>query len=260
MALHPGPAAPELTRLQPIVLDCAGARSNSWPVKNSTISNYYNQTAMADAVERGEHRHVIGGMWDEIGDLQLTFLQANGLKPESTLLDIGCGSLRLGVRAAAYLDPANYWGTDLNPVLLEAGYEREIVPAGLSSQLPRSNLIADEEFTFPGVPSHIDFAIATSVFTHLPFNYMRLCIANLGRHVVSPCTFFFTVFVPPNGLSVTESHRQPVGGKVTHPHRDPYHYSVADLQHAAAETPWSIDFIGDWNHPRNQMMVKAVKP
>lgn len=228
-------------------------------MQTSAISNYYNEPAMADAVRRGEHREVIGSLWDEIGDLQLRFLEANGMAPSSTLLDIGCGSLRLGVRAVDYLDSGNYWGTDLNPVLLDAGYEKEIIPAGLAGKLPRSHLMADGEFAFAGIPTSIDFAIATSVFTHLPFNYMRLCLANLARHVVSPCTLLFTVFVPPDGLSVTESHRQPRGGKLTHPHRDPYHYSVGDVRYAAAQTPWSVDFIGDWDHPRNQMMVKATK-
>lgn len=228
-------------------------------MSKEAISNYYDQAAMAAAVERGEHREVIGGMWDEIGGLQFDFLKVNGLTPASTLLDIGCGSLRLGLRAVEYLDPGKYWGTDLNSILLDAGYENEIVPAGLANKLPRSHLIADAEFSFQGVPEEIDFAIATSVFTHLPLNHMRLCLANLAQHVTSPCIFFFTIFAPPVGAPVTQSHRQPKGGKITHPHRDPYHYTVADLHHAAADTAWSIEFLGDWDHPRNQMMVKAVK-
>lgn len=223
------------------------------------ISNYYDKAGVSAAVGRGEHRDVIGSMWDEIGSLQLDFLRANGLTPESSLLDIGCGSLRLGVRAVEYLESGRYWGTDLNTALLDAGYEKEIVPAGLDERLPRSHLLADENFEFAGVPASIDFAIATSVFTHLPLNHIRLCLANLAKHVTSTCTFYFTVFTPPGGLSVTESHRQPRGGKLTYPHRDPYHYCVADLHFAADATPWSIEFIGDWNHPRNQMMIKAQK-
>lgn len=224
------------------------------------LSNYYNKAAMAAAVERGDHRDVIGGRWDEIGDLQLAYLQANGLTPESKLLDIGCGSLRLGARAVDYLEPGNYWGTDLNAVLLDAGYEKEIVPAGLAEKLPRSHLIADEEFAFSGIPADVDFAIATSVFTHLPLNHMRLCLANLAQRVTSACTFYFTLFTPPEGMPVTGTYDQAKGGKRTYPHRDPYHYAVADLQYAAEETPWTVTYIGEWGHPRNQMMAKAEKP
>lgn len=223
------------------------------------ISNYYDKAGVAAAVARGEHRDVIGSMWDEIGGLQMAFLQANGLAPQHSLLDIGCGSLRLGIHAVAFLDAGNYWGTDLNSALLDAGYEKEIGPAGLSHKLPRGHLLTDDDFSFPEVPADMDFAIATSVFTHLPLNHMRLCLTNLAHRVTSPCTFFFTIFMPPNGGVVTESHRQRPGGKLTHPHRDPYHYSLADVVYAAAETPWSIEFVGVWNHPRNQMMIKATK-
>lgn len=223
------------------------------------FSIYYDKAAIADAIERGDHREVIGGMWDEIGSLQLAFLRSNGLSPESTLLDIGCGSLRLGVRAVEYLSPCQYWGTDLSSALLDVGYEREIIPGGLADRLPRTNLIADEEFTFTSVPNVVDFAIATSVFTHLPLNNIRLCLANLAQHVTSRCTFFFSVFTPPDGLPAVQSYRQAPGGVLTHPDRDPYHFSVADLHLASAGTPWTLTYVGNWDHPRNQMMVKAEK-
>ena len=221
------------------------------------FSVYYDDEAVNSAVQDGRHRELIGGMWDEIGNLQLEFLKSRGLRPENRLLDVGCGSLRLGVRAVDYLLPANYWATDISPALLDAGYDKEIIPAGLSSKLPRSHLIVDSEFQFPGIPTSFDFAIAQSLFTHLPFNHLRLCLTNLGRKLTSSCTFFFTVFIPPDGLPVTDSHRQSPGGVVTHTHRDPFHYTLADIQHAAAGSGWLIELVGEWNHPRNQMMVKA---
>ncbi|MGC1464305.1 MAG: hypothetical protein WA792_01085, partial [Pseudolabrys sp.] len=105
------------------------------------LSNYYNQDWVAEGVSAGKHRALIGGLWDEIGSLQLEFLRANGLTPQSRLLDIGCGSLRLGVRAIEYLNVGHYWGTDINESLLAAGFEKEIIPNGLARKLPRENLI-----------------------------------------------------------------------------------------------------------------------
>ena len=221
------------------------------------ISNYYDKDAIASAVDRGAHRDVIGGLWDEIGELQLTFLKSRGLKPEHVLLDIGCGSLRLGVRAVEYLDVGNYWGTDLNGTLLDAGYEREIEPAGLAGKLPRPHLVVDERFDFPGIARNIDFAMATSVFTHLPLEYMHLCLENLARHVSRECTFFFSVFSPPEGQSAQGMCRQPLSGKKTYPDRDPFHFTPEQIDSAAAGTPWQLDYIGDWGHPRNQKIVKA---
>ena len=223
------------------------------------FSEYYDEPSVTAAIARGDHRGLIGGMWDEIGSLQMEYLKAEGLQPDDRLLDVGCGSLRLGVRAVEFLEAGNYWGTDLSAALLDAGYDREIVPNGLAGRLPRSNLVLDDSFAFPGIPTAFEFVIAQSVFTHLPLNHLRLCLVRLGQHIATACTFLFTVFIPPEDLPVTDSHRQPRGGIVTHPDRDPYHYSIDDLHFAAVGTPWTIEFIGDWNHPRNQMMVKASK-
>ncbi len=220
------------------------------------VSNYYNARSIAERVERGAHRDVIGGMWDEIGSLQLDFLRSQGLQPHHTLLDIGCGSLRLGVRAVDYLEHGRYWGTDLNESLMAAGYEREIVPAGLADKLPRGQLLVDADFALEGVPTHVDFIIAASVFTHLPLNHLRLCLFRLANHIESNCVFYFTIFVPPREADVAEPHEQ-VPGIVTYGHRDPYHCLATDPGWLARSSPWRIRYIGDWGHPRNQKMVCA---
>jgi cyclopropane fatty-acyl-phospholipid synthase-like methyltransferase len=221
-------------------------------------SIYYDPNRIAAKVSAGAHREAIGGMWDEIGALQLDFLRANGLRPQSRLLDIGCGSLRLGVRAVEYLEAGNYWGTDLNESLLNAGWEKEIVPAGLAHKLPRGNLVVDADFTFAGVPRAFDFAMAQSVFTHLPLNHMRLCLINLAAHIEGACTFFATAFIAPEGALANPCRHQP-GNITTHPHRDPYHYAVADLAYAASGTSWQVEFLGDWAHPRNQKIARFRK-
>jgi cyclopropane fatty-acyl-phospholipid synthase-like methyltransferase len=221
-------------------------------------SSYYDRARVAARVEGGNHRRAIGGNWDIIGPLQLRFLISKGLKPESALLDIGCGSLRLGVRAVAYLDPGNYWGTDLNESLLEAGYEKEIVPAGLRDKLRRSNLVVDENFDFPGMPADFPFAIAQSVFTHLPLSYLVRCLFNLERHLRPGGMFFFTAFVVSekaqpfsfvhNGANVT-----------THPDKDPYHFTAMAILNSAKGLPWKAEYIGEWGHPRAQTMFAFTR-
>lgn len=222
------------------------------------FSPYDDQTSIAAGVAKGEHRELIGGLWDEIGRLQLEFLQAKGLKPHHKLLDIGCGSLRLGVRAVDYLEASNYWGTDINESLLTAGYDKEIMPAGLTAKLARSNLLIDPDFKFGGLPRHFEFVIAQSVFTHLPLDHLRHCLTNLAAHLEGPCTFFVTVFIAPESNSSVPFMQQP-GAVLSHPDRDPYHCSIADLHRVAAGLPWTMEFIGNWEHPRNQQMVAFRK-
>lgn len=217
-------------------------------------SVYDNKEAVTRSVSNNKHRHLIGGMWDEIGTLQIDFLKSQGLQPSYTLLDIGCGCLRLGVRAVEFLDTDKYWGTDLNEELLTAGYDHEVVPSGLAAKLPRTNLVTDAEFTFTGTPHHVDMAIAQSVFTHLPLEHLRLCLTNLANHLDGPCDFFATFFIVTEDEAVASVLHDP-GGITTHPDKDPFHYTENDLRRAALNLPWKVDIIGDWNHPRDQRMV-----
>jgi len=219
------------------------------------ISPYYRPGKIAREVGEGNHRKIIGGQWDELGELQLNFLTQHGLKPNSTLLDLGCGSLRLGVRAVGYLEPDHYWGTDINEPLLQAGYEKEIVPAGLAHKLPRQQLIANGDFDCSRLPKHFDFIIAQSLFTHLPpVEFLRRCLANLSQRLTGPSAFFATFFIAP-----TDKARSPLvharGGKTSYPDQDPYHYTVDDVQAAARDTRWTFEMIGEWGHPRDLKMV-----
>lgn len=220
------------------------------------LSHYYDEQAMRRIAGTGtDYRKIIGGLWEELGSLQLEHLRSVGMQPEHRLLDIGCGSLRLGVKAVRFLDAGNYLGTDLNESFLEAGYQREILPAGLGDKLPRSNLVVDREFEFPGIRKDIDFAIAQSVFTHLPPNHLRLCLARLADHLDGPCTFLFTVYLAPEGRDAESFEQYP--GVITHPHKDPYHYRREDIQHAVIGLPWVVEYIGPWGHPKDQTMVRA---
>src|SRR5712691_3540887 len=109
------------------------------------ISLYGDKAALEAEVRAGRHRACVGGLWDEIGQLQIDFLVSRGLLPHHRLLDVGCGSLRGGVKLIKYLDAGHYAGIDLHESLLDAGYEIELAKEGLTHKLPRSNLVADGE-------------------------------------------------------------------------------------------------------------------
>ena len=217
-------------------------------------SGYYDQDAMSAEVRDGRHREAIGGLWDEIGDLQIGFLIEQGMKPGHRLLDIGCGSLRLGTRAVEYLDVERYFGSDLNQILIRAGYEHELTEAQ-QAKVPWSHFGVNADFSFDFLLQPMDFAIAQSVFTHLPLNHLRRCLHNLAPHMARGGRFFATYFECLEGQDLFEPLPQPRGGVTTYDYQDPYHYRLNDLAWTADPAQWAFEPIGEWDHPRGQRIA-----
>ncbi len=219
------------------------------------VNEYYDFKEISERVSRGEHRETIGSMWDEIGSLQFEFLKSYGLKPWHRLVDVGCGCLRGGVHFVQYLEPNNYFGTDINQSLLDAGYDIELERYELQSRLPRSQLRCDTDFDFSTYTVSFDFALAQSLFTHLPANHIRLCLARLQRAMAANGSFFATFFIVPDDLPYGAPFTHVPGDVVTNDHRDPYHYRFSDLWRLCEQLPWHPNLIGDFGHPRSQKMV-----
>jgi SAM-dependent methyltransferase len=202
------------------------------------------------AIRRGRHRTRVGGQWDELGELQLEFMIAQGLRPEHRLLDVGCGALRAGIRFVDYLDPGGYYGIDINQTLLDAGFEHEL-PDDLRSKLPRDHLLATERFDCDfGV--QFDFAIAQSVFTHISLNQIRLCLFRLADVMPPGARFLASYFEAPRSHPLDEPRAR---GRLW-TERNAFFYYRDDLRFAAERAPWELRYIGAWGHPRHQRMME----
>lgn len=216
---------------------------------------YDDPDLMRQAVDLGQHREVIGGMWDELGALQTAFLIAQGLAPEHALIDIGAGSFRAGMKLVPYLDAGNYYAIDLQASLLWAGYTREILPAGLAGRFPPQNFAANADFDISGFGRKFDVGIAQSVFSHLPIARLADCLAATGPHFQVGGRLFVTVFLAPDDAA-DRPYRQMPGGFVTSPTNDPFHTTLKALDRIASQAGnWHMAVIGNWGHPRNQQMV-----
>lgn len=222
-------------------------------------SSYFNHSKIVSLVAAGKHRETVGGLWGELGALQIEFMKDQGLKPEHKLLDVGCGALRGGVRFVHYLDAGNYFGLDINQSLLEAGYDVELAAEGLRAKLPRSNLLSNDEFDLQSVEVSFSFALAQSVFTHLTFNRIRQCLTRVAQVMKEDGVFYATFFELPDGTPTDQPMRHHPGDVVSYGTQDPYHYRFADFEHAIRDLPWSLRYIGDWRHPRGQRMLAFVK-
>ena len=218
----------------------------------------YAQPFTDEQLKQGGHRRRAGGMWGPMGKLQLEFMVDQGLQPNERLLDVGCGPLRAGIHFVDYLDANNYYGLDINESLLDAGYDAEL-PNALRPKLPREHLRCTDRFDCDfGVA--FDFAIAQSLFTHIPLNDIRLCLYRVARAMKVGGRFFATFFEAPTGFpidGVLYAGNQRNRGQYTE--RNPFWYWPDDLEWAASFAPWRFRYIGDWGHPRNQRMVEFLR-
>ena len=204
------------------------------------------------------HRRTIGNLdlWDELGTLQLDYLVEQGLEPPHYLLDVGCGPLRAGVHFIRYLEPERYYGVDKNEGVLERARAVELERYGVAEKRP--SLVAMDDFGFDRLGQRFEFAIAQSVFTHLPLNSIVRCVMEMERALVEGGRFYATFFENPDGKRNLDDLRQ-TESVVTHFDRDFYHYDFATFEWICEGTKLRAEYAGDWGHPRNQKMLRLTR-
>ncbi|MES2612563.1 MAG: class I SAM-dependent methyltransferase [Pseudomonadota bacterium] len=113
------------------------------------------------------------------------------LVPDSSVLDIGCGIGRIAIALTdALSSQGRYRGFDITPDAI-AWCSREITPRHPQFQFVLSDVfnssynpggqLKPEEYVFPYDEGVFDIAIATSVFTHLPYRAMRNYVKEMHR-------------------------------------------------------------------------------
>jgi SAM-dependent methyltransferase len=197
------------------------------------------------------------GLWHQIGRLQFDFLVAAGLRPEHRMLDVGCGPLRGGQHFISYLDAGHYWGIDRDPKVLEAGLAHGVAEALAAEKKP--TLVEMADFGFERLGQTFDYALAQSVFTHLPLNSIMRCLVGMARVLAPDGRFYATFFDNPGGKrNIEPVHHEP-GGITTFYDADPFHYDVQTLADACVGTGLKMEHLGEWDHPRDQRMLAFTR-
>lgn len=189
-------------------------------------------------------RGFVGGLWHEMGELQFRFLVDHGLRPAHTLLDVACGSLRLGSRIIPYLDAGNYLGIDIDESLIRHGRDVELGP--VLDEMKRPEFVVSGSFEFEKFSKRPDFAIAQSLFTHLTAADISLCLAKLRKHRRETTVFYATFFETPTPVTNRDN---------SHPHAA-FRYTRDEMRVMGLQGGWNMEYIGDWKHPRDQKMLR----
>jgi SAM-dependent methyltransferase len=195
-------------------------------------------------VKEAGHRKYVGGKWKEIGKHQFRFLTNNGLKKKNYLLDIACGSFRLGVHAIDYLKEGKYMGIEKEKDLIERGIKYEVGEDKFEKKDPE--IVISDSFEFNKFKNSPDICIANSLFSHLPKDKILLCMKNLIKVIKKDGVFFATYFEAGNAKN---------NPKQQHDHKN-FKYTKKEIEELGVKEGWKFEYIGDWGHPRGQVMVK----
>lgn len=126
------------------------------------------------------------GAWTK-GKRQFDQLRRRGLSPDSTLLEIGCGTLRAGRFFIDYLEPGNYHGIDVSADAIERGKE---VVGRETIDRKEPTVLVNEDLTFEEFDHPFDFVHSIGVFTHLPPETVEEAFRNLPRIMHADSVFY----------------------------------------------------------------------
>jgi len=131
--------------------------------------------------------------YDVVAAMQFNLLTSLGLRDYHTLLDIGCGSLRLGRLAIPYLRQGRYFGLEPQAWLIDEGIAREC--GNDLIVLKRPYFEHNDDFRLTVFGRRFDYLIAQSIFTHAAPGQIRRCLAE-AKNSMHKDSMFVANFIP----------------------------------------------------------------
>ena len=118
--------------------------------------------------------------YDLIAAMTFNLLTTLGLRQHHSLLDIGCGSLRIGRLLISYLNRGKYFGIEPNEWLVEEGIRRELGETLVQIKRP-TFFFSDLPDTIAQAKMAFDFAVAQSIFSHCGLDLIKGWLSAISR-------------------------------------------------------------------------------
>jgi SAM-dependent methyltransferase len=115
-----------------------------------------------------EHHSNYGEPWAGGRDVYEFLAQAIQLRPDSQVLEIGCGTLRVGLHFIRYLNPEHFHCLERDELSLMAAFRYELPAQGLLHKRPLIVKGEDMDFSKFGSGVTYDLIYASAVFLHMP--------------------------------------------------------------------------------------------
>ena len=142
------------------------------------------------AKEAASDEDIVGQGYDWIGDVELAVLLECGLRPSSTLVDFGCGTGRLAVKAIPTLSGGAYIGIEIAEDILERAVRN--VAAACPDPPCEVIWLHNTGTTFPLDDASADMICAFSVFTHLEHEDVYAYLVDARRAIKPSGCFVFS--------------------------------------------------------------------
>eukprot|EP00262_Sarcandra_glabra_P014715 TRINITY_DN4361_c0_g1_i1.p1 TRINITY_DN4361_c0_g1~~TRINITY_DN4361_c0_g1_i1.p1 ORF type:complete len:340 (-),score=27.76 TRINITY_DN4361_c0_g1_i1:347-1366(-) len=142
-----------------------------------------------------EHHSNYGEPWAGGRDVFEFLAEAVNLSPDDRVLEIGCGTLRVGLHFIRYLNPAHFHCLERDELSLMAALRYELPSQGLLYKRPLIVKGEDMDFSRFGSGVLYDLIYASAVFLHMPD---KLVWIGLERLVIRLKPYKGRIFVSHN--------------------------------------------------------------
>lgn len=179
--------------------------------------------------------------YDVIAAMTFNLLTTMGLREHHHVLDIGCGSLRVGRLLIPYLQPGHYTGIEPNQWLVEEGIARETGADLIAIKRPRL-LFADTAAGL-AVAEQFDYVFAQSIFSHCGLDLIERWLREVHERL-RPDGLFLATFFPGAQDSDIRGWSYPANVR----------YRLGTFAALAAEVGFRFRLL-DWAHPAQQWVL-----
>ncbi len=174
--------------------------------------------------------------YDLVSAMVFNLLTSIGLRQHHRVIDIGCGSLRVGRLLIPYLNQKNYFGVEPNKWLVDDGIMNEVGKDLVKIKEPNFSFRASlDEFK---EPLGLDYAIAQSIFSHCGSDLITDWLSQVAFHLKDNGALLATFLV---------DNKDYEGSGWVYPKCVNYKPKTI----AGIASKFDLDFtIIDWAHPR----------
>lgn len=119
--------------------------------------------------------------YDLVSAMVFNLLTSIGLRQHHRVVDIGCGSLRVGRLLIPYLNEGNYIGIEPNKWLVEDGIANELGMDQVRIKRPAFSFLTSMDDFKDSLG--LDYAIAQSIFSHCGQDLIKQWLSQISFHL-----------------------------------------------------------------------------